>query len=151
MEEITLNHEEWFKIYMLLDTPNNEVDFNKNFLLFAEYFKLLSRDVMTVYVSSVESLAADPKSELGQFFAIRDGINVSELTDEEKVEKIKKLEEEYSEVLNEYKLQNQEVTDIVTTPFTITAYKIPRSLIPDIPDEFMEVLQPIIKVEEIDE
>ena len=93
MENITLNHEQWFKIFMLFDTIDNETDLNKNFLLFTEYYKALTRGVMTVYVSSVESLTPSPESELGQCFSERDSINNSDQSEDEKTEHLMLLQD----------------------------------------------------------
>ena len=144
MEEITLNHEEWFKIYMLFDTMSNEVKYNKTFLLFTEYIKKMSKDTMTIYLSSVESLLSQPASEIGQCYSEMSLVKESELSDDEISKQLKDLEEKYSEVLTEQKLRQDEVEEIVFSPVTITVGKILSKYLPELTDEALDILSPII-------
>lgn len=133
MIDLTLSQEHWFKIYMVLDNLGTQL-LDKRFLLFSEYYKNAIKNIMMVYVSTVESL--NPYKEYSEF---KSKYDVIEDTTEQQ-----SLVKEYEDVIIEYNLQKSEVESILSSKITFNLPLIPSKLVSCLDEDIKEVLVPIL-------
>ena len=133
---IELTHEEWFKIYMVLDNlPVGE--YNKNFLMMAEYWKDKIYDTMMVYVSAVESQYYNLDSDIHEYRS-----QYSEATSEEEKST---LREKYKNLDKEYNAVSHEIHSIMNSVIPLEGVRIPKSIVEIEDDEMLEVLKMVME------
>jgi hypothetical protein len=135
---IKLTHEEWFKIYMILDNLDPSQKYHKNFLLFVEYWKHLLQDTMKVYVSASESIQYDPDSDFYQYKEAFLSLDNDE-------EAISELNKNHLDLIQEVNSLNNEITAIVKSVISFQKILIPRHLVPELDEERMQVLSVLIE------
>ena len=142
MNKITLTHEEWYKVFIILDSLDHTKVYDKHFLLFAEYYKSKLFNTAKIYIAAVESLTPEPNTEISKFFIERQLLQKTEFkSTEESTMAITNLEQKYKASLIEYSVSNDEVKNIMFSSVSFELYKIPSNLIPDLGEDRVELLK----------